>query len=221
MKELSLVVGLFVFYSLYHFFELSHYLTFDYIKSNQEIFRSYYSQNSTLTILVFFCSYVVVAALSIPGGTIMSLVGGAIFGFLNGLVIISFASTVGATLAFLISRTLLRDYIQNKYQDILITINQGVETDGVLYLLSLRLNPLFPFFLINLVMGLTRINVFKYFIVSQVGMLAGTAIYVNAGVQLSKLESLSGIISLEIFGTFLLLSLFPIIVKRIYSFKRG
>lgn len=218
---MSLVVGLFVFYSLYHFFELSHYLTFDYIKSNQEIFRSYFSQNSTLTILVFFCSYVVVAALSIPGGTIMSLVGGAIFGFLNGLVIISFASTVGATLAFLISRTLLRDYIQNKYQDIFITINQGVETDGVLYLLSLRLNPLFPFFLINLVMGLTRINVFKYFIVSQVGMLAGTAIYVNAGVQLSKLESLSGIISLEIFGTFLLLSLFPIIVKRIYSFKRG
>ncbi len=169
--------------------------------------------------IIYFFTYITIAALSLPGAAIMTLLGGAIFGFWQGLLLVSFASTIGATLAFVISRTLLRDWVQNKFGQHLQSINEGIEKDGAFYLLTLRLMPIFPFFVINLVMGLTSIKTLTFYWVSQVGMLAGTAVFVNAGVQLAGIESLSveGIFTTELFVGFMLLGIFPLIAKWIVS----
>lgn len=221
IKKLIVLVVIAALFIGVKFFGLDKYLTFEYIKANQATFQDYYSANKVSTILIYFFVYVITTALSIPGATVLTLLGGALFGLSTGLLIISFASTIGATIAFLISRTLLRDYVQKKYGQKLKAINQGVEKEGAFYLFTLRLIPIFPFFIINLSMGLTKIKASTFFIVSQIGMLAGTAVYVNAGVQLSKLESLSGIISPEILGAFAVLGLFPLIAKKIVSYFKA
>lgn len=203
-----LVVGFFAF-------DLGQYFSLDYFKSKQAEIDAFYRANPGQTALIFFLVYVAVTGLSLPGATIMTLVAGAIFGLLWGTVIVSFASTIGATLAFLASRFLFREPVQRRFGRSLVAVNRGVEKDGAFYLFTLRLVPAFPFFVINLVMGLTPIATPTFFLVSQVGMLAGTVVYVNAGTQLAQIQTLSGILSPELIASFTLLGVFPLIAKKV------
>ena len=196
-------------------FDLDQYLTLNYLKQQQEAFGSFYAENRFLTIAIYMAIYILVTALSLPGATIMTLAGGALFGLWTGLIAVSFASTIGATLAFLVSRFILRDWVQDKFGNKLSALNSGVEKDGAFYLFSLRLVPIFPFFMINLAMGLTPLKTALFYIVSQIGMLPGTFVYVNAGTQISKIESASGILSPGLLFSFILLGIFPIIAKKI------
>jgi len=207
--------------ALVWWFDLGHYLQLSVLKEQQTALQSYQASQPLYTALMFFLAYVFVAAFSIPGAALMTLAAGALFGLGQGLVIASFASTIGATLAFLMSRSLLREVVQRKFGSHLQSINQGVEQDGAFYLFGLRLVPLFPFFVVNLVMGLTPIRLWTYFWVSQVGMLAGTAVYVNAGTQLARLESLADIGSPALLISFALLGLFPIAAKKLMSTLRA
>ncbi|MDA9555992.1 TVP38/TMEM64 family protein [Vibrio sp.] len=194
-----------------------HLLTLDNAKAQQAALSSYIEENFLVSFIGFFVVYVVITAFSIPGAAVATLLSGALFGFWTGLVLASFASTAGATIAFLSSRYLLRDWVQNKFGDKLSSFNQGVEKDGAFYLFSLRLIPAFPFFLINLLMGLTPLSTMKFYLVSQVGMLAGTAVFVNAGTQLAQIDTLSGILSPGVLVSFVLLGIFPIVVKWIMA----
>lgn len=210
-----MLIVLVVLIASFFIFDLGQYFSLDYLKSQQAELERYRAVNPLQTAAVIFLVYVVVTALSLPGAAVMSLGIGAIFGLIWGTVLVSFASTLGATLAFLISRFLLRDMVQNKFGDKLTAINEGIEKDGAFYLFGLRLVPLFPFFVINLVMGLTSLKTITFAWVSQVGMLLGTIVYVNAGTQLGKIDSLSGILSPGLIFSFVLLGLFPIIARKI------
>jgi pyruvate/2-oxoglutarate dehydrogenase complex dihydrolipoamide dehydrogenase (E3) component/uncharacterized membrane protein YdjX (TVP38/TMEM64 family) len=208
---LALVAALAVaFFAL----DLGQYLSLEYLKGRQAALEAYTAANPLQATLGYFLVYVAVTALSLPGAAVMTLAGGALFGLLWGTVVVSFASTVGATLAFLVSRFLLRDWVQRRFGTRLAPINAGVEKDGAFYLFTLRLVPLFPFFLINLAMGLTPIRTRTFYWVSQVGMLAGTLVYVNAGTQLARLDSLAGILSPGLLGSFALLGVFPLIARK-------
>jgi len=202
-------------------FDLGQYLTLDYLKSQRQSFLDFYAQNRFVTLAIYFAIYVAVAALSLPGAAVMTLAGGAVFGLATGLLLISFASTIGATLAFMISRFVLRDTVQNRFRDKLKAINTGIEKEGDFYLFTLRLIPLFPFFVINLVMGLTPMKTWRFYLVSQIGMLPGTAVFVNAGSQLGALESLSGILSPGLILSFALLGIFPLLAKKLVSFIKS
>ncbi|MGH1470674.1 MAG: FAD-dependent oxidoreductase [Cellvibrionaceae bacterium] len=219
-KKISIVFVISVAIAVFFIFDLQEWLTFEKLQASQSAFDEKFNNQPWLVGLSFFCLYVVVTALSLPGAAIMTLAAGALFGLWLGLLIVSFASSVGATLAFLVSRYLFRDVIQNKFGDKLDAFNQGVEKDGAFYLFTLRLVPVFPFFIINLLMGLTPLKAKTFYWVSQVGMLAGTFIYVNAGTQLSELESASGIFSPGIIISFVLLGIFPWIAKRIVDFVK-
>ena len=202
-------------------FDIGSYLSLDNLKARQADLEVWRAGNPWQAGLVFFLVYVAVTALSLPGAAIMTLAIGAIFGLLSGTILVSFASTLGATLAFLIARFLLRDGVQERFGDKLRLINEGIEKDGAFYLFGLRLVPLFPFFIINLVMGLTPIRTWTFTWVSQVGMLAGTLVYVNAGTQLAKIDSLSGILSPGLLLSFVLLGLFPLIAKKSLAFVKA
>lgn len=215
------VILVVVLIASYFAFDLGQYLTLEYVKSQRAALQDFYNNNQALMLSGYFLVYVAVTALSLPGATIMTLVGGAVFGLTNGLVVISFASTLGATLAFLISRFVLRDYVQNKFKDKLNAINAGVEREGDFYLFTLRLIPLFPFFVINLVMGLTPMRAWRFYLVSQIGMLPGTIVYVNAGSQLGALESLSGILSPTLILSFALLGIFPLLAKKLVAYIKA
>lgn len=215
MKKLPLSVFLVLAITAFFAFDLGQYFSLEFIKQNQDSFNQYYSDNPTKTVAIYFAIYVLVTALSLPGAAIMTLAGGALFGLTTGVLIISFASTIGATLAFLFSRFLLRDLIQQRFNRQLESINRGIENEGAFYLFTLRLVPIFPFFVINLGMGLTPIKTWTFYWVSQLGMFAGTIVYVNAGTQLGKLEDLSGILSPALLLSFTLLGLFPLIGKKI------
>ena len=222
MKSKIVVLAVFAaVIGAFFYFDLGSYLTLEGFKARQSMLTAYVTENPWQSALAFFAVYVAVAATSFPGAAILTLVGGAIFGFWFGLVIVSFASSVGATLAFLSSRFLLRDWVQGKFGDRLKSINEGVAKDGPFYLFALRLVPLFPFFVVNLVMGLTPIKTWPFYWVSQLGMLAGTAVFVNAGTQLAQLTSLKGILSPAILGSFVLLGIFPIIAKKILDVLKG
>lgn len=212
LAVLLIVVGLIV-----AFFAtgLHQELTLSAFKARQAEFASLNEANPVLFAGAFFVIYVAVTALSLPGAAILTLVAGALFGLATGLILVSFASSVGATLAFLASRFLLKDWVQKKFGNRLKSINEGVKREGGFYLFTLRLVPAFPFFVINLVMGLTPIKPFTFYWVSQLGMLAGTAVYVNAGTQLAQIEGLAGILSPELLGSFVLLGIFPLIAKKI------
>lgn len=194
-------------------FDLQRFFTLEFFKSQQAAIDAYVSANPTRSGLLLFLVYVAVTGLSLPGAAIMTLVAGAVFGLAWGTLIVSFASSLGATLAFLVSRFLLRDAVQAKFGDRLKAVNAGVEKDGAFYLFTLRLVPAFPFFVINLAMGLTPIRTWTFYWVSQVGMLAGTLVYVNAGTEIAKIESLSGILSPGLIISFTLLGIFPLIAK--------
>ncbi len=220
-KKLALLGLIIALVAAYYFFGLGQYFSLDFFKSQQAAIENYRAQQPLLAATLFFAVYVAVTALSFPGAALLTLVGGAVFGLLWGTVLISFASTIGATLAFLIARFLLRDSVQARFGERLKAINAGVEKEGALYLFTLRLVPAFPFFIINLLMGLTRMKVSTYFWVSQLGMFAGTIVYVNAGTQLAQIESLSGIVSPGLLASFVLLGIFPLLAKKIVDIVKA
>lgn len=205
---IALVIGFFAF-------DLDRFLTLEAVKQSQGEFAELKAQSSWLFAVIAFVLYVLVAALSLPGALIMTLAMGALFGLSIGTLLVSFASSIGATLAFLASRFVLRDTVQRRFGDKLKTMNVGIARDGALYLFTLRLVPVFPFFLINLLMGLTPMHARTFYWVSQLGMLAGTVVFVNAGTQLAQLQSLSGILSPGLLFSFALLGIFPFMAKKI------
>ncbi len=202
---------------LFWAFDLGRFLSLEQLKASQTGLAALYQRHPWQVAGAYFGIYVLATALSLPGAVLLTLAGGALFGLLWGTVIVSFASSVGATLAFLASRFLLRDVVRERFGRRLAEIDRGLERDGAFYLFTLRLIPVVPFFLINLLMGLTRMKALTFHAVSQVGMLAGTLVYVNAGTQLARLESLQGILSPALIGSFVLLGLFPLIARGLLS----
>ena len=220
-RKLLLVVAVAALIGAFFVFDLGRYFSLDYFKSQQAAIEAYQAARPWLTTGIFFAVYVLSTALSLPGAAILTLVAGAIFGLLWGTVIVSFASTLGATLAFLLARFALRDWVQGRFGDRLQAINAGVAKEGGFYLFTLRLIPIFPFFVINLVMGLTPIRVWAFYWVSQLGMLAGTLVYVNAGTQLARIDSLKGILSPGLLASFALLGIFPLVAKKIVALVKA
>ena len=208
-NKLFLLVGIIGAISAFYLLGGQQYLSADF-------FKALHSDNPLLTGIVFFVVYVAITGLSLPGAAVLTLAGGFIFGFWPALFIVSFASTLGATLAFLFSRTLLKEWVQKRFSSHMETINKGIEKDGAFYLFTLRLIPAVPFFVINLVMGLMPLRVWTFYWVSQLGMLPATVVYVNAGAQIGKIDelSVSGILTPELIGSFILLGIFPLLVKK-------
>ncbi len=198
-------------------FDLQNFLTLENLKAQQYSITTYRTNHPFMATTAYMLIYIAVTSLSLPGATLLTLAGGALFGLLWGTVIVSFASSIGATLAFLAAHFLFRDIVKAKFGDRLHVVDAGIEREGAFYLFTLRLVPLFPFFMINLLMGLTPLKTSTFYWVSQVGMLAGTLVYVNAGTQLAKIESLSGILSPVLVGSFALLGLFPLLAKKVLS----
>ncbi|OEE60631.1 pyridine nucleotide-disulfide oxidoreductase [Enterovibrio norvegicus FF-454] len=217
-QKLSIIFVIAAIFVTWFAFDLGALFTLDNAKAQHEALKDSISQNFLTASLVYFLVYITMTALSLPGAAIATLLGAALFGFWWALLLVSFASSIGATLAFLVSRFLLKDSIQNKFGNKLSTINEGIKNDGPFYLLTLRLIPVFPFFIINLLMGLTPIRTLTFYVVSQIGMLPGTAVYINAGTQLAQIDSLSGIVSPGVLLSLVLLGLFPIIAKVIMNF---
>ena len=213
-SRLALAVGIVVLVAAFFAAGGQRYLSFETIKAQQGALLDYYASHSWQTALGFFLVYVAVTGLSLPGAALMTLIAGAIFGLAWGTVIVSFASSIGATLAFLASRFLLRDWVQQRFGHALRAVNEGVEREGAFYLFTLRLIPAVPFFVINLALGLTPIRAATFYWVSQIGMLAGTIVYVNAGIQLAAIESPARILSPGLLGAFVLLGLFPLLAKK-------
>jgi uncharacterized membrane protein YdjX (TVP38/TMEM64 family) len=216
-----LVLGLVVLGILaFLYFDLGQYFSLEYIKASQEGFQSLYQSHRFFVIAAYMGLYIAVTALSLPGAAVLTLAGGGLFGLVTGTVAVSFASTIGASLAFIVSRFLMREWVQSKFGEKLTAMNNGIEKEGAFYLFSLRLVPIFPFFIINLLMGLTRMRLLTFFWVSQIGMLPGTLVYVNAGKQLAQIDSISGILSPGVLISFAILGLFPITMKKIMSFYK-
>jgi len=201
--------------TLFFVFDLRQYLSLEVLKAQQSTIENYWHYSPVLTVSIYSLIYIAVTALSLPGATILTLAGGGVFGLAWGTVIVSFASTLGATLAFLAARFLLRDFVQSRFSERMALINRGIEQEGIFYLFTLRLVPIFPFFMINLTMGLTHLRLWSFYWVSQLGMLAGTLVYVNAGTQLAKINALSDIMSPAVLGSFVILGLFPLFAKRL------
>jgi uncharacterized membrane protein YdjX (TVP38/TMEM64 family) len=221
MQKIILACVIVLGIAAFQYFDLGQYLTLEYIKLSQSKLQELYLGNRVLVIISYMVIYIAVTALSLPGAVVLTLAGGGLFGLMVGTLAVSFASTIGATLACLVSRFFLREWVQNKFGEKLTTINIGVEKEGAFYLFSLRLVPIFPFFMINLLMGLTRMRLSTFYWVSQIGMLAGTIVFVNAGKELAKIDSLSGIMSPGLLGSFVVLGLFPITVKKLLSFYKA
>ncbi|MFP4477026.1 MAG: TVP38/TMEM64 family protein [Desulfatibacillaceae bacterium] len=213
----ALIVGLIV---LFKALGLGEYFTLSYIKARQGQFMQMYQANPALVLGSYFAVYVAVTALSLPAAAVLTLLGGALFGFWATLVAVSFASTIGATLACAAARFVLREWVQDRFGARLERINRGVEREGAFYLFTLRLVPLFPFWLINLAMGLTRMRMWTFYWVSQVGMLAGTAVYVNAGKQLGEIQRLGDVMSVELLVSFAILGIFPLAAKKFLDLYR-
>ena len=214
-KKLVIVVVLLAAVTAYFAFDLGRFFSLDYIKGSQAKFAELYAAQPALVIASFFAIYVAVTAISLPGAAILTLAAGAIFGLLVGTIIVSFASSIGATIAFLAARFIMGETVQKKFGQRMAEINKGVDKEGAFYLFTLRLVPLVPFFVINLLMGLTKMKTLTFYWVSQVGMLLGTLVFVNAGTELAKISSLKGILTPGLIGSFVLLGIFPIIAKKI------
>jgi uncharacterized membrane protein YdjX (TVP38/TMEM64 family) len=195
------------------YFGYQKYLTFEYLKLNQQNFALYYQENQILAAGLYFILYIVLTSLSIPGANILTLLGGFLFGNLLGVILVSFASTIGATFAFLICRYLFSDFFRKRFSKFFQQVNEGIEKDGPMYLMSLRLIPIIPYWLINLTMGLTTMKVYWFYFISQIGMFPATLIYVNAGTQLSSIESTGDIFTLKMIISFSLLGIFPFLAK--------
>lgn len=218
MKKLILLASLGLLIVLFFAFDLDRYFTLEQLKTSQTQFATWQTEHPWLLAISYFLIYVFITALSLPGAAILTLAGGAIFGLWQGLLLVSFASSLGATFAFLASRYLFRNSIEQRFSKQLNLINQGITKEGAFYLFTLRLVPLFPFFIINLLMGLTQLPTRTFYWVSQIGMLAGTMVYVNAGTQLAQIASLSNILSPSLIISFSLLGLFPWLAKGMLGF---
>jgi uncharacterized membrane protein YdjX (TVP38/TMEM64 family) len=205
----------------YKIFNLGDYLSLSYIKESQENFKAVYSSHSVFVIVAYMLIYILVTSLSLPGAAVMTLAGGALFGLLRGTIIVSFASSIGATLACFVSRFILLDWVQGKFGEKLRTVNSGIEREGPFYLFTLRLIPVFPFWMINLALGLTKMPLRTFYWVSQIGMLPATIVYVNAGKELAKIDSLSGILSPGLIISFVLLGLLPIVTKKAMAWYKS
>ncbi|WDP87644.1 MAG: FAD-dependent oxidoreductase [Desulfobacter sp.] len=216
-----LMLGILIFILLFFLFDLDHYFSFPFLKNRLDDLREFYQGNKKVSIALYMVVYILITGLSLPGATVMGLAGGAVFGLFTGVIAVSFASSIGATLAFLLSRYMFKDWVQTKFSSKLAAINQGIAKEGGFYLFTLRLVPAFPFFVINLVMGLTAIPVRIFYLVSQVGMLPGTIVYVNAGTMLGRIDSLAGILSPGLILSFALLGIFPLAAKKIIEWIRG
>ncbi|MFZ5457528.1 MAG: FAD-dependent oxidoreductase [Pseudomonadota bacterium] len=220
-RKLALLLILLALVGAFFVFDLGRFFDLAWFKAQQQMLNERVAAAPWAAAAIYFVVYVAVTALSLPGAAVMTLAGGALFGFWLALALVSFASSLGALLAFLIARFLLRDWVQTRVGKSLDAINRGIERDGALYLFTLRLVPAFPFFVINLAMALTRLPARTFYWVSQVGMLAGTAVYVNAGTQLGQIDSLAGILSPGLIGAFVLLGLFPLIARRLIDIVRA
>lgn len=214
-SKILLLIGLVAAVLAARHFGLFDYLSLQQFQQQRQALEGWQAEHPLLMAGIFFAVYVAVTALSLPGAAVMTLVGGALFGLSTGLLLVSFASSLGATLAFLLARLLLRDWVQSKFSDQLQTINEGVAKDGKYYLFSLRLVPVVPFFVINVVMALTPMRAWPFYWVSQLGMLPGTLVYVNAGTQLGQLDSAGGILNPALIASFVLLAAFPWVVKGV------
>ena len=218
--RLALLAGVVVLIALFFYFGLQDYLSLQFLQSQRSAAVGLYEANPLLVALLFMAIYIAVTGLSLPGAAILTLAAGGVFGLVTGVVMVSFASTIGATLAFLLARHLFRDAVQKRFEKVLAPVNRGVEQEGAFYLFALRLVPAFPFFAINLAMGLTSIRVWTFYWVSQLGMFAGTVVYVNAGNELGRLESLAGVLSPTLILSFVLLGIFPLLAKKGLEFFR-
>ncbi len=213
--------GIIILVVLFFAFDLHKYFSLANLKGELDNLRAFYSDNKLLSIAVYMAGYILVTALSLPGATVITLAGGAVFGLGTGVVVVSFASSIGATLAFLFSRYLFKDWVQTKFSTKLNAINQGIEKEGGFYLFTLRLVPAFPFFVINLAMGVTPISARLFYGVSQIGMLPGTIVYVNAGTMLGQIDSMGGILSPGLIFSFALLGIFPLVAKKAVELFRA
>ncbi|MBY0384912.1 FAD-dependent oxidoreductase, partial [bacterium] len=221
LKKIGILVGIVVTAFLFFYFDLHNTLSLEQIQSRYVEFQEFYNQHSILTPALFFATYVIVTGLSLPGAVPLTLLGGALFGLWIGAALVSFASTIGASLAFLGSRYLLKETVEKKFNSFVEPIQKGVQKNGGSYLFSLRLIPVVPFFAINLVSGLTAMPLWKFYAISQIGMLPGTLAYVNAGTQLTQIRSLSGILSLPVIGSLLVLGLLPLVLKTLLSWHKN
>ena len=219
-KKIVVIVVAVVLIAVYFILDLGRFFNLAYLKGSQEVFSALYAEHKTAVIVSYMGIYILITALSLPGAVVLTLAGGALFGLVAGTIIVSFASTIGATLACLVSRYLLSNWVQAKFGERLSKMQAGIEREGPFYLFSLRLVPVFPFFIINLVMGLTTMRLTTFYWVSQIGMLPGTIVYVNAGRELSRLDSVQGILSPGLILSFVLLGLFPIAVKKLLGWYK-
>ena len=219
-KRLFLTILVFLTMGLLLYFDVNQYFSLDRIKEERALIENYVAEHPFASGILYFGLYVFLTSLAFPGALVMTVLGGALFGFWVALVLVSFASTIGATLSMLIARFILQDAIQERYRDELKRLNQGIRKEGGMYLFALRLVPIIPFFIINVAMGMTKIKVSTFFIASQLGMLAGTAVYVNAGKQLGQINNLSDVLTLEIGLAFSLLGITPILSKRVLELVR-
>ena len=221
VRKLLLLAGIAAAIAAFFALDLGQHFSLQAMKTQQAGLAALWGERPLFVAGVYFLVYVLMAALSLPGAALLTLLGGAVFGLFWGALIVSFASTLGATLAFLMARFLLRDWVVQRFGQRLAAIDEGVRREGAFYLFTLRLVPAFPFFLVNLLLGLTAMKARTFYWVSQLGMLAGTIVYVNAGTQLAQLESLSGILSPALLGSFVLLGIFPLIARRIVESVRA
>lgn len=220
LVRLALLAALAAVIGAYVMFDLGRFLDLEYLKSAHERIVNLVHDAPVLSSVIFFAGYVLVTAASLPGAAVMTLAGGAVFGLVWGLALVSFASSIGATLAMLIARKLFGEAVQRRFGEQLATVNRGLERDGGFYLFSLRMVPLFPFFVINLVMGLTPISTWTFYWVSQVGMLVGTFVYVFAGTQLAQVDSLGDVLSPGLIAALSLLGLFPLLARKALGWMR-
>jgi uncharacterized membrane protein YdjX (TVP38/TMEM64 family) len=213
--KIILVCAIAALIAAFFFLDIGQYLNLEYLKLKKDSLNALYQQQPILISGVFFVIYVLVAAFALPAALLLTVASGAILGFWNGLFIVSFASSIGATIAFLLTRYLFHDAIQAKFGDRLSAVNLGIEREGAFYVFGLRLVPLFPFVVVNSLLGLTKLNTWTFYWASQIGMLAGTAVFVNAGTQLADIDSLGDILSLKFALSFALLGVFPILAKTL------
>ena len=215
IQKILIICAIIILISTFYYFGAGKYFSLDYIKASQERFALLYKEHKVMMTFAYMGMYITMSAMSLPGAAVMTLLGGALFGFVTGTIVVSFASTIGATLACLVARFLLRDWVQGKVGGKLKIINEGIEKEGALYLFTMRLIPAFPFWLVNLAMGLTRIPLRTFYWVSQIGMLPATMVFVFAGRELGRIESLSGILSPGLIIAFVILGIFPFVAKKI------
>ena len=223
IKKVVIVLVIIGLIAAFKIFGLADYFSLTFLKESQQNFQTMYINNQVPVLAAFLAIYVLVTSLSLPGAAIMTIAAGALFGLLVGTIIVSFASTIGATIACFFARFLLRDWVQTKFGNKLKVVNEGIEKEGAFYLFTARLIPYIPFVLINLAMGLTKIPLRTYFWVSQIGMLPATIVYVNAGKEVAKISSVKDIASPTLIISFILLGVFPIIIKKLLELykKKG